>query len=191
MKIRNTFTYNLNFTILTGGMPRKVSLAPNAEISLLSYGADRQLMTGATTTSGLTLTKTDALTPTLYTFVLTANTIMANQTATAITVGNITYVGFSGATSAMMRTGLTASTTFSALGITPTGGNGTLISNSTFFLSAYTSTAGLKMADVPKLFDNVSPSSVKIIMNPRIVRKVLMNIQNGTTFTNWTNPFRL
>lgn len=191
MKIKNTFTYNLNFTIMAGGMPTKVSLAPNAEISLLSYGADRQLFTGSTTLSGITLTKTDALASTLYTFVLTANTAMANQTATAITVGNITYVGFSGATTAMLYTGLTASTTFTALGITPSGGNATLISNSTFYLSAYTSTAGLTLADVPQLFDNVSPSSVKIIMNPSITRKVLNNIQRGTTYTNWTNPFRL
>lgn len=176
---------------MTGGMPRRVSLAPNAEISLLNYGADKQLYTGSTTTSGITLSKTDALASTLYTFVLTANTVMANQTATAITVGNITYVGYSGATTAMMKTGLTASTSFTALGINVTGGNATLISNSTFYLSAYTSTAGLKMADVPKLFDNVAASNVKIIMNPGIVRKVIMNIQNGTTFRNWVNPFRL
>lgn len=92
---------------------------------------------GTTSASGATFTKQGAISPTTYTFTLTADTSGSAGIITATTVGNNTYIGFKApTTSAQLVTGLTASAGYTALGITTTGGNGTAIDASTFSLSA-------------------------------------------------------
>ena len=95
--------------------------------------------TGATTVSGATFTQTDAASSTVYGFIITANTAGTAGLITATTVGNNTYIAFKGnTTSAQLITGLTANSGFAALSVSATGGNGTAISASTFYLSATT-----------------------------------------------------
>lgn len=95
--------------------------------------------TGTTSRSGVTFTQTDVSSPSIYGFIITANTAGTAGIITATTVGNDTYIGFKGnTTSAQLVTGLTASSGFAALSIDVTGGNSTAISASTFYLSATT-----------------------------------------------------
>lgn len=94
---------------------------------------------GTTTISGATFTKQEAEGPTTYNFILTADTAGTPGVITATTVNNNTYIAFkSPTTSLQLVNGLTANTTYTSLGITTTGGNGTGISASTFSLGANT-----------------------------------------------------
>jgi hypothetical protein len=96
--------------------------------------------TGTTTVSGATFTDTNAPTPTVYGFTLSANTNGTAGLITATTVGNNTFIAFKApTTSAQLVTGLTANAGYTALGITASGGNTTALSASTFYLSATTS----------------------------------------------------
>jgi hypothetical protein len=96
--------------------------------------------TGSTTISGATFTDTNAPTPTIFGFTLSANTNGTAGLITATTVGSNTFIAFKApTTSAQLVTGLTANAGYAALGITASGGNGTGLSASTFYLSATTS----------------------------------------------------
>lgn len=95
---------------------------------------------GTTNISGATFIKANASTPTLYGFTLTTDTNGTAGLITATTVGNNTSIAFKHpTTSAQLVTGLTANAGYTALGIATTAGNSTVISASTFYLSATTS----------------------------------------------------
>jgi hypothetical protein len=92
-------------------------------------------LSGSTTLSAATFSKGNMPSVTTYTYTLTANTAGTAGLITATTVGNNIYISFkSPTTSAQLITGLTASASYVALGVTTTGGNGTGISASTFSL---------------------------------------------------------
>ena len=97
--------------------------------------------TGTTVVSGATfIAQGSAPSLSLYTLTLTANTAGTSGTITATTVGNNVFIGFKApTTSVQLVAGLTANTSYTALGITTSGGNTTGISASTVLLSATTS----------------------------------------------------
>lgn len=98
---------------------------------------------GTTTASAMTFTANAIAASTVFGFVTSANTVMANNTISAATIGNNRYISFSG-------TNMTTSNWYDAVisgatlpaGITITGyGAGKLGTGTTFFLSASTAQA--------------------------------------------------
>ncbi len=95
---------------------------------------------GTTTTSGMTFTTANAPSSAVYGFITSANTAMANNTVTATTIGNNTYISFSGGSLSTTNwyNAITA-TAFSGFGVTVSGYDSTRMSAATtFYLSSTT-----------------------------------------------------
>ena len=95
---------------------------------------------GTTSKSAMTFTTANAPASVVYGFITSANTVMANNTVTATTIGNNTYISFSGASlSTTNWYNAIAATAFSGFGITVSGYGVTRMSAATtFFLSSTT-----------------------------------------------------
>lgn len=95
---------------------------------------------GTTTASGMTFTTANAPSSAIYGFITSANTAMANNAITATTIGNNTYISYSGGSiSTTNWYNAIAATAFSGFGITVSGYGVTRMSAATtFYLSSTT-----------------------------------------------------
>jgi hypothetical protein len=138
---RGTF-FNRNAATPTGNTIPFVLVGGNlkaADITTVSSTG----FSGTTTASAMTFTANAIAASTVFGFVTSANTAMANNTISAATIGNNRYISFSG-------TSMTTSNWYDAVisgatlpaGVTITGyGTGRLGTGTTFFLSASTAQA--------------------------------------------------
>lgn len=95
---------------------------------------------GATTASGMTLTARSIASPTVFGFVTSANTSMADGSISAVTIGNNRYISFSGTaiSTTNWSQAITSGATLPA-GVTIAGiGAGKLGAGSTVYLTAST-----------------------------------------------------
>lgn len=138
---------------------------------------------GSNGLSGLTFSATDSAGVSAYTFTTTANTIMANGTITAATIGNNVYVGFSGAvisTSTWLDTINT--TSFSGFGITVDGE-----STTSYITSAGTTTFTLTVDDVePKGAKSGSTLAVLRSKRNQVTDNFYFDNESDVTISNIT-----
>ena len=99
----------------------------NYEAGTFINGSIQTAFNGTTTATGVTFSF-NSNPSTGHTFVTSANTIMANKTMSAATIGGVLYVSFSGDIFTTTSWVLTANTTsFSAFGVTVQGAGSTLL----------------------------------------------------------------
>lgn len=136
---RGTY-FNRNAATPTGNTMPYVFIGNNVKpvdtitVSSLGYS-------GTTTASAMTFTANAVAASTVYGFITSANTAMANGTISATTIGNNRYISFSGAsvvTTANWYAAVLSGTSL-PVGVTISGtGTGKLGAGSTFYLSAST-----------------------------------------------------
>ena len=139
---RGTYFANHGLIPTNNALPY-VFIGNNVKVSDITYHSSFDTYSGTTTQSGMTFTQSAAAAPTVYGITTSANTVMANGTISATTIGNNTYVSFSGAsTSTQDVYGALTASTFVNFGINITGQSaGTKINTGatiTFFISATT-----------------------------------------------------
>lgn len=137
---RGTF-YNRNAATPTGVTMPFAFIGNNTKTvtSVSSVG-----YSGTTTASAMTFTANAIAAPTVFGFITSANTAMANGTISATTIGNNRYISFSGASTVTTTDWYNAIASGATLpvGVTITGvGTGKLGGGSTFYLSASTTQA--------------------------------------------------
>lgn len=139
---RGTF-YNRNAATPTGNTIPFVFIGNNikpADITTVSSVG----YSGTTTASAMTFTANAIATSTVFGFITSANTAMANGTISATTIGNNSYISFSGASTVTTTNWYDALVSGATLpvGVTISGyGSGKLGTGSTFYLSASTAQA--------------------------------------------------
>lgn len=134
---RNTF-FNRNASTPTGSTIPCAFIGDNTKTatSVSSTG-----FSGTTTASAMTFTANAIAANTVFGFITSANTAMANGTISATTIGNNRYISFSGASVVSTTNWYNAIASGATLpvGVTITGfGTGKLGAGSTFYLSAST-----------------------------------------------------
>jgi len=137
---RNTY-FNRNAATPTGNTIPFAFIGDNTKTvtSVSSVG-----YSGTTTASAMTFTANAIAASTVFGFITSANTAMANGTISATTIGNNRYISFSGASTVTTTNWFNAIASGATLpvGVTISGyGSGKLGSGSTFYLSASTAQA--------------------------------------------------
>lgn len=105
------------------------------------FNMPTNLYSGTTTASGMTFTVANVNPTKAFLFVTSANTIMANNTVSANTIGGNYYISFSGTVTTTNWLGALNATSFSGSGINITGAGSSTIGAATVTLSAGTLTA--------------------------------------------------
>lgn len=105
------------------------------------FNMPTNLFSGTTTASGMTFTVANVNPTRAFLFVTSANTVMANNTVSANTIGGNYYISFSGAVTTTNWLGALNATSFSGSGIGVTGTGSSPIGAATLTLSAGTLTA--------------------------------------------------